>query len=158
MTTNYKKIFQKSLKLAMSVTKHETSIQKKFESLRFAKTYVHKIAKILKFAKINARQISERAIRKINVRKINVCENLFSRKFMSLRQSINVFYNRQGQNYMMIFTLDFKCFKCNCHIQLITICLKANRNQLSMAIAFSLYSLALLAQQAMCQFFKILSL
>ena len=47
----------------MSVTKHEMGFQKKFESLRFAKTYIHKIAKILKFAKINARQITERAIR-----------------------------------------------------------------------------------------------
>ena len=42
----------------MSVTKHEMGFQKKFESLRFAKTYIHKIAKIVKFAKINARQIS----------------------------------------------------------------------------------------------------
>ena len=48
----------------MSDTKHETSIQKKIEILRLAKIYVHKIAKILKFAKINARQITERAIRK----------------------------------------------------------------------------------------------
>ena len=47
----------------MSDTKHETRIQEKFEILKFAKIYVHKIAKTLKFAKINARQIIERAIR-----------------------------------------------------------------------------------------------
>ena len=41
---------------------HETSILKKFEIPRFTKISVHKIGIILKFVKINARQIVEKAI------------------------------------------------------------------------------------------------
>ena len=40
------------------------AFRKKKEILRFAKICVHKNAKILKFVKINARQIIEREIRK----------------------------------------------------------------------------------------------
>ena len=65
----------------MDDAKHQTSILKKIEILRFAKICVRKIAKILKFAKIYARQILERAIRKnkcsrkLMLAKINASEN-----------------------------------------------------------------------------------
>ena len=79
MTTNYRKNFGNPPKLAMNNTKHEMSIQKKIEILRFPKIHVHGNAKILKFAKINACQIIERAIRK------NKC----SRKLMPAKINAN---------------------------------------------------------------------